>query len=342
MRKRRRTVSVAAGEAGRSVLVAGLLLSVACSATPDGAAAAAVDPPAGPDRVVAEVNGVPIVARRVEQVRQADLLRLGAQGETNGDDTNGRELELVINAELIHQAALQRGMTVSESEIDDRIDTIRSQFASNEGFMEHLREAGLSLDALRRNEARRVLVERYARSITDELVIDENEAERIYREQRDRFERTEQVRAAQIIVRALSGDPPERREAARRKIDRAARRLKDGVAFEHVAAEFSESPFSERGGDLGFFPRGRALPEFDEVVFELAVGEISPVFETPHGFNIVKILDRRSAGVGEFNEVKTGLLMVLARDQRDATLRDHVEELRAAATIRILDAESGR
>ncbi len=337
MRNRPRSLPRAAREARRFVLASGLVLSVACAAGPDGDLSAVAELSAGPDRVVAEVNGVPIEARRVQQVHQADLLRLAEQGETNDDEETGRDLDLVINAELIYQAALARGMTVPEGEIEERIDAVRSQFASAEAFSRHLREAGLSLEALRRNETRRLLVERYARSITDALVIDESEAERIYRDQRDRFEKTEQLRAAQIIVRALPGDPPARREAARRKIEEAARSLQAGVAFEQVAAEFSESPFAERGGDLGFFPRGRALPEFDDVVFALPVGEVTPVFETPHGFNIVKILERRSAGIGEFDDVKTGLLMVLAREQSDARLREHVEELRAAATIRILD-----
>jgi peptidyl-prolyl cis-trans isomerase C len=294
-------------------------------------------------RVLAEVNGVPILARQVERIWEADRLRLGAEGQSS-DEMNELEirreaLQLAVNAELCYQAARDGGMTVSAEELDERIEGIRSQFASEEEFASYLEEGGLNLAMLRERVARRTLVESYARSISAELVLDEAAAKRIYQEQKDRFREAEKIRAAHIIVRALPHDPEAKHEAARKKIEDAQRKLQAGEDFARVAEQYSESPFASRGGDLGFFPRGRALPEFDAVVFDTPVGEITPVFETPHGFNIVKVLDRREGGVSDFEEVKTGLLMVLAREQKHIQLREHIEELRAAATIRVLDPE---
>jgi peptidyl-prolyl cis-trans isomerase C len=79
------------------------------------------------------------------------------------------------------------------------------------------------------------------------------------------------------------------------------------------------------------------LPEFEDVVFATPVGEVTPVFETAHGFNVVKVLERKESRGRSFEEVKTGLMLVLTRDKKDQALHDHVEELLGRADVRILD-----
>ena len=88
---------------------------------------------------------------------------------------------------------------------------------------------------------------------------------------------------------------------------------------------------------MGFIPRGRMLPEFEDVAFATQVGEVTPVFETAHGFNVVKVLERKDSRSSSFEEVKTGLMLVVTRDKRNQALHDRVEELLRQADIRILD-----
>jgi peptidyl-prolyl cis-trans isomerase C len=330
----------------RAIVPCLLVFALACAGDPDAHREGEADssgPTDSHDRVLAEVNGSPVLARQVDRIREADRLRLGAEGRTDAEldpvEIRRRGLQLAINAELCLQAARAEGMTVSDAEIDEQIASIRSQFATEEDFDRYLDEAGVSEKTLRSRAERRILVESYVRTITDTLVLDEDEAQRIYGEQKDSFRDAGEVRAAQIIVRVLPDAPAERRAVARRKIDEPHARLEAGEDFAEIAREYSESPFASRGGDLGFFPRGRALPEFEAVVFETPVGRTTSIFETAHGFNIVKVLDRREAGINDFEEVKTALMMVLAREQQDTRLREHIEELRAGATIRVLDAE---
>ena len=70
--------------------------------------------------------------------------------------------------------------------------------------------------------------------------------------------------------------------------------LRNGAAFAEVADRYSDCPGS--GGDIGWFPRGEMVPEFDEVVFALAPGENSEVFRTRFGFHIVRVLERKASG----------------------------------------------
>ncbi len=87
--------------------------------------------------------------------------------------------------------------------------------------------------------------------------------------------------------------------------------VKGGAEFEKVAIKESEDPGSaKQGGKLPYFGHGRMVPQFDEVSFKLAKGEISEPFETQYGIHIVKKLDSRS--VGDYASVRDQLTGIIA------------------------------
>jgi len=68
--------------------------------------------------------------------------------------------------------------------------------------------------------------------------------------------------------------------------------IENGADFAALAAEYSQCPSSSSGGDLGEFEKGRMVPEFDQVVFNDAVGEVHGPVATQFGYHLLEILSR--------------------------------------------------
>ena len=293
----------------------------------------------GDERVVAEVNGVPIRASRLEAVVDAERIRRGATQPSTDEEREIRHgsLELLIRSELVYQAAVKRGIKVSDAAIEEELGVARSQFAGETEYLAYLRESGVTTDDLRRDARRRLMMQGYVDSVVHNVVTEPAQARKLYDQRVDRIPSEDEVRVEQILVRLRPGDSDDRRRAARVKIEEAHRRAVAGEDFAELARRYSESPLAERGGDMGFIPRGRMLPAFEDVAFATPVGQISPVFETPHGLNVVKVLEHRDTRKPDYQEVQAGLLLVLLRERRDAALREHVDELERRANIRRLE-----
>jgi len=109
----------------------------------------------------------------------------------------------------------------------------------------------------------------------------------------------EQVHARHILISVKSEDAPAEegldKTAARAKAEEVLKRVKAGENFEALAKEYSTDPGSkENGGDLGWFGRGRMVPDFEKAAFALQPGQTSEIVESPFGFHIIKVEGRRN------------------------------------------------
>ena len=105
----------------------------------------------------------------------------------------------------------------------------------------------------------------------------------------DRMERvtdTDQVRVSHILVSVGS---PEEESAARTRAQGLLSQLRAGADFAQLARENSQDPVSAAaGGDLGFFGRGKMMPEFEQAAFALKPGELSELVVTPFGYHVIR------------------------------------------------------
>lgn len=144
----------------------------------------------------------------------------------------------------------------------------------------------------------------------------------------------EQVRARHILIRAGEDLSAEEKAAAKTKIEGILTRAEAGEDFAALAGEFSEDTVSAaKGGDLGYTPRGRMVPEFDKVMFETKPGNISGVVETQYGFHIIKAEGVRKGNVS-LEEATPEIADQMYRDEKakaeaETAANGYIERIKA-------------
>jgi len=151
-----------------------------------------------------------------------------------------------------------------------------------------------------------------------------------YRKNSQQFLARERVHAAHIVCNLHEGSSD---EAARARIEAIEARISCGEDFAAVADEASDCP--GRGGDLGFFERGVMVPEFDDIVFTLSVGQRSKPFRTIFGWHLALVIERRPAGVLPFEEVRGRIADALYGEKRQRAVNAYVDKLRSQAAIEV-------
>lgn len=130
----------------------------------------------------------------------------------------------------------------------------------------------------------------------------EQRARDMYRAEAKRFEIAEEVKASHILILA-------KEENAEEKINAILDELKAGKDFAELAKAKSQDPGSgAKGGDLGFFARGRMVKEFEETAFAMKVGELSGVIKSQFGYHIITVTERKEAGKQSFEQVRETLM----------------------------------
>ncbi len=166
----------------------------------------------------------------------------------------------------------------------------------------------------------------HPKDFRDKVDISQEEIETYYETNIDDFVVQKEVKARHILIGVSPDADPEKIEEARKRAEEVLAKAKKGEDFASLAEKYSEGPTAKKGGDLGYFPRGRMVREFEDAAFSSAPGEISPLVRTRFGFHIIKVEDVREERTRGLDEVRTSIESTL-RDQKARDLAErNVEE----------------
>jgi peptidyl-prolyl cis-trans isomerase D len=165
------------------------------------------------------------------------------------------------------------------------------------------------------------------------VTITEAELQNYYEQHRDEFKEEEQVCASHVLVKVQGSPGGEGHpDAEARQIGEGLlARARAGADFAALAKSSSEDESSAAtGGDLGCFPRGRMVAEFDNAAFSLDPGATSDLVKSPFGYHIIRVQSRRDETIPSLVQVKERIRQNLLAQRVRGLLEESVAEVSAA------------
>ena len=170
------------------------------------------------------------------------------------------------------------------------------------------------------------------REIRSKITVSEQEIGEYYAQHRDEYEGREQVKLKQILIPCPANEQASKRSEAMAEAQFVLARLKAGDNFEALAAQYAPN-FA--GGDVGFIEKGAMLPTVEDAAFKLKIGETSDIVESPVGFHIIQVLDKRGAGIKSMQSVRTEIVEEISKVKTDKKFDEWITELRKKSHIEI-------
>ena len=251
------------------------------------------------------VSGQPLYLADYEHALQqyeADLTLRGIdpaseEGQSEMDQAKPWILNVMIEQILIEQEAAEVGVAVSDAEVDAYLQDVIEENDGEEAFLAELAERGETYESAWKDVRMGLLGMAMTQRVIDAVPTT-----------------SEHVHARHILVDTLE------------EAERVLNQLQASADFASLAQAYSQDLSTrDRGGDLGFFPRGILVaPEIEEVAFALQPGQFSGVISSTLGYHIVQVIERDPA-----REVSPENLRLL----QECAVQEWVEALWVSASV---------
>ena len=292
----------------------------------------------------ARVNGVELSNERFNAFYQEYRRPYGISVAGRGDHLNRltklrkEAMELMIEQELVRQAARAKGIEVTAEEIDADIAEISQPFDKSEDFKRRLQSEGFTPESYREHVGRMIAAKKYLDDIRMGVAeVSDEELETYYSNNAVRLTFPEQVRVRHILLTWKPLGTTDDKAAIRQQMAPILQRARADEDFAKLAREFSDDyATKQNGGDTGLFQRGQMAPAFEETAFALQPGEISDPVETPFGVHILRLEEHKEAHLLPLDEIREQLRDHVRDEKMEAAVDQEIARLRKQGEIEVL------
>lgn len=242
----------------------------------------------------------------------------------------------LIDQAVVEEYAKRNNIKPTEEEIkkevDKQIENIKSGFESEEAYEKALAQSRFKNEENLRKEIEKYVIpdilERKALApIYSKLKVTEEDALNYFNE-------VTQVHARHILVKVPEDADKKTVEENKKLAEEIREKLINGADFAEMAKKYSDDPGSkEKGGDLGWFGKGKMVKEFEQVAFSLKPGQISPVVKTKYGFHIIQVLGVKTKGETYNTPERVKAKHILLKIDTNATPEDRTKKQQLAEKI---------
>ena len=236
------------------------------------------------NKILASVQGTSITEDQID----ATIAALGQRGQ-GYNSPQGRQmiLEQIINKRLLVLDA-EKNLYEYDPEFKAELAQIKEEMLANFAIKKAL----------------------------ENITVSDEEAQKEYDSNPDRFKKGESVEASHILV-----DDESKAKDIMAKIESG------DVSFEDAARDNSSCPSGQKGGALGEFTRGQMVPEFDEACFTMEVGETRGPVKTQFGYHLIKLNSKKESSTIDFENIKEQLKANLLQQKQQEAYQSKINQL---------------
>jgi foldase protein PrsA len=285
--------------------------------------------------VAARVNGQAIM--ETELTTQLEQLKKQYPQMFTGSDAQGRLLDFkqrllenLVNQALIEQAAKDKGINVTDSDIQKQVDQLKSGFKDQAAFEQALKSAGMTVDQLRSQIKNQLVTQKLVETLSANQKVTDAEIKAYYDKNKSQFYESAAKRASHILFKSAD-------KATAKKV---LAQLQDGsTSIAAAAKKYSiDTASATKGGDLGW-PTQPYVPEFQAALDKLSKGQMSGLVESQYGIHIIKVTDVRSGSQKTLAEVKSQIQQIIIQQRRSDAYQQFLNDLRKQAKIEYIEAD---
>lgn len=221
-------------------------------------------------------------------------------------------VEQLIADKIVAAEAKKEKISITNEDLDKEVEQLKQSYGGEEVFNQVLASNNTTVGVLK-DELKNYLTMR--KLIEPQIEISDEEIKTYFDENKDSLGEAEQVKASHILVED---------EAVAKEVKQ---KLTDGADFTELAKEYSTDEGSkENGGELGFFPRGTMVTEFDDAAFSLPINEISDPIKSDYGYHIIKVEEKKEAKEANFEDSKATIKETLIDQKLETEYSTWLEE----------------
>lgn len=254
------------------------------------------------------------------------------------NDARQKLLNQIIEDRLVFQEAKKRSVEVNAAEVDRQIAEIRKRFPDEKSMEEALHDRGMNLTMMR-ERIRRQLMIRYLHDmeIRSKVIVSPLDVQTYYQEHLKDLTQKDQIRVRSITIKKsdearLKGLTD---EAARKQIEDLRKKIVAGEDFGKLAQKYSQDTRAEAGGLSEWLNKGTMIPVIDDVIFGMNSGEVSAIIETPMGYHVFRVEEKKAGHQPSIEEVRDEVFSRLVREKSSKRFEEWMEDLKRHAYISI-------
>jgi foldase protein PrsA len=262
-------------------------------------------------------SGGDVVSVNDQKISRAEL-----DSRLEGSPMAKQVLTQLVQQALIDQYAKNNNVTIPQAVIDKKEADIESHYPPGQ-FQAILAQQGLTQADVQNILRQQAVLEQ---AVAPQVHVSQADIVAYFQKNHAQFDQPEQVRARHILVAD---------EATAKMIEA---KLKAGGNFADLAKQYSTDTASKAsGGELGYFPKGKMVPAFQDAAFSLPVGAISPPVKSPFGWHIINVEGKKPATTATLASAEPQIKQTLTQQAEQQQIQPFMQMLRAKANIQVLD-----